>query len=137
MNSFPMQRKVRDVINESPEVSSSESIERPVAHKRGRPKKDWKPKESSHKTPHPKRRRGRCPKHRGRNLATNQHGNRESHAEPTASHINTGVAMDQHSATGSSHGDHPQCHHLSLNNTINSAKQLHEKWRSSNAICCL
>ena len=107
MNSFSMQRKVRD----SPEASSSESIEessieRPVARKRRRPKKDWKPKKSSHRTPHPKRRHGRCPKHRSRNFAKNKHGNRESDAEHTVSHSHTSVAMDQHSATGSSHGDH-------------------------------
>ena len=116
-----MQRKVREVVNESPEVSSTE---RPVAHKRRKPKKDEKPKESSHETPHPKRRRGRRPKDRSRNLASNQHGNRESHVEPTISHKSTGVAMDQHSATGSGHGDHPQFHHLSLYNTINLARKI-------------
>lgn len=134
MNSFPMQRKVREVNNESSDVSSTE---RPVAHKRRRPKKDEKPKESGHGTPHPERRCGKRPKGQGRNLPTHQHGNRESHAEPTVSHKSTGVAMDQHSATGSGHGDHPQSHHLAIDNTIHTAKILHENWRCPNAICCL
>lgn len=129
-----MQRKVREVINES--------TERPVvAHKRRRPKKDEKPKNLGQGTPHYlEKRRGKRTGGRGRNsqgrdyhgaghseetraceyenkqgsnmvpnLAANRHGNRESHAERTVSHKSTGVAMDQHSTTGSGHGDHPQC----------------------------